>query len=77
MMYHYIIEAELVFLRYFKVNPFEIMKDISLIDLQVYMKLLEEKMKKDQDQFKNKDVTKALKAVCDYLNLIFYKEYQK
>ena len=33
MLYGYILKAEMLFLRYYKVNPWEVMKDISLIDL--------------------------------------------
>jgi len=33
MLYGYIVQAEMLFLRYYKINPFEIMKDMSLIDL--------------------------------------------
>ena len=38
MLYGYILQAEVFFLRYYKVNPFEMMKDMSLYDLQVYVK---------------------------------------
>ncbi len=37
MIYGYIIKAEMVFLRLYKVNPFEIMNHISLLDLNTYM----------------------------------------
>ena len=37
MIYGYIVKAELVFLRMYKVNPFEIMNHISLLDLNTYM----------------------------------------
>lgn len=74
MLYGYIIQAEMLFLRYYKVNPFEIMKNITLIDLQVYIKQIEEKEKKDQESFKKKDIMTALKKINDLLNFIFYKK---
>lgn len=49
LMYRYIIEAEFLFLQKFKMNPFEVMKDITLTDLVSYMHLLEQKIKKEDD----------------------------
>lgn len=40
MIYGYIIKAEMVFLRLYKVNPFEIMNHMSLIDLNTYMSVI-------------------------------------
>lgn len=37
MIYGYIIKAEMVFLRLYKVNPFDIMSQITLLDLHMYM----------------------------------------
>lgn len=37
MLYYYIIRSEMVFLRMYKTNPFEIDRDISLLDLHTYM----------------------------------------
>lgn len=33
ILYGYIIQAEMLFLRYYKVDPFQIMKGIPLVDL--------------------------------------------
>ena len=49
IMYKYIMQAEFLFLQKFKLNPFELMKDITTLDLISYIKLLEEKIKKEED----------------------------
>lgn len=67
MMYKYIIEAEFLFLQKFKLNPFDIMRQISLLDLVTYIKLLEEKIKKEQDSIQKKDFEKALISLRDIL----------
>lgn len=74
MLYGYIVQAEMLFLRYYKVNPFEIMKDMSLIDLQFYIKQIEKQEKKEHESFKKKDIMNALKQICEILNFIFYKK---
>ena len=74
MLYGYIIQAEMLFLRYYKVNPFEIMKDITLLDLQTYVQQIEKQEKKEQESFKKKDIMTALKKVNEILNFIFYKK---
>ena len=74
MLYGYILKAEMLFLRYYKVNPWEVMKDISLIDLQVYIKQIEKEEKKEQESFKKKDLMTALKKINDIQNFIFYKK---
>ena len=74
MLYGYILKAEMLFLRYYKVNPWEVMKDISLIDLQVYIKQIEKEEKKEQESFKKKDLMTALKKINEILNFIFYKK---
>ena len=67
MMYRYIIEAEFLFLQKFKINPFEIMKDITLVDLVSYMGILEAKTKKENDSMQKKDIEKALVSLRDIL----------
>ena len=66
-MYRYIIEAEFLFLQKFKMNPFEIMKDITLTDLVSYMQLLEKRIKKEDDSIQKKDFEKALVSLRDIL----------
>lgn len=41
--YRYIVEAEFLFLRHFKMNPFEVMEQITMLDLVSYMQILERK----------------------------------
>ena len=67
MMYKYIIEAEFIFLQKFKLNPFSMMRDMTLIDLVTYLKLLDEKIKKEQDSINKKDMEKALVQLRDIL----------
>lgn len=67
MMYKYIIEAEFIFLQKFKLNPFSMMRDMTLLDLVTYLKLLDEKIKKEQDSINKKDMEKALVQLRDIL----------
>lgn len=60
-LYAYILESEMVFLRLYKVNPFEVMKDISVLDLHMYMKKIEELEKKEHESIKKKEVMTALR----------------
>lgn len=73
-LYGFIIKAEVFLMRYYKINPFEIMKDISLIDLQVYIKQIEEAEKKERESFKKKDIMTALRQINEILNFIFQKK---
>lgn len=73
-IYGYIMQAELFFLRYYKVNPFEMMKDMSLYDLQLYIKQIEKEEKKQRDSFKKKDIMTALRQINEILNWVFYKK---
>lgn len=74
ILYGYILQAEMLFLRYYKVDPFQIMKGIPLVDLQVYVKQIEEAEKKERESFKKKDLMTALKQICEILNYMFYKK---
>ena len=42
MLYGYIVQAEMIFLDIYKVNPFDIIGKMPLVDLQLYMKRIEE-----------------------------------
>ena len=74
MIYLYIIKAEMVFLRYYKTNPFEIMNQLSLIDLNMYMQRIEHDEKQEQKSMKNSKIMECLKNISDYLNVMFYKK---
>ena len=74
MLYGYIVQAEMIFLDMYKVNPFDIIKDLPLVDLQLYMKRIEESQKKKHDNFKKKDIMEALKRVNEILTWIFHKK---
>lgn len=74
MIYGYIIKAEMVFLRLYKVNPFEIMSHMSLIDLNVYMNQIAKEEKKEHEGMKKTKIMECLKGISDYLNIMFYKK---
>lgn len=74
VLYGYILQVEVLFMRYYKVDPFQIMKGIPLVDLQVYIKMIEKAEKKERDSFKKKDLMTALKQICEILNYMFYKK---
>lgn len=74
MIYGYIVKAELVLLRMYKVNPFEIMKSISLLDLNTYMNAIQQEEKKQHDSMSKAKIMECLKGVSDYLNIMFYKK---
>ena len=56
MIYGYIVKAELVFLRLYKVNPFEIMNQISLLDLHTYMSTIQSEEKKQHASMKQSKI---------------------
>lgn len=74
MVYYYIINAEMVFLRLYKVNPFDVMNKITMIDLNAYMTKIEHEEKKEHDSMKKSKIMECLKGVSDYLNVMFYKK---
>lgn len=74
VLYGYILQAEVLLMRYYKVDPFQIMKGIPLVDLQVYIKMIEKAEKKERDSFKKKDLMTALRQICEILNYMFYKK---
>ena len=74
MIYGYIIKAEMVFLRFYKVNPFEIMNHISLLDLNTYMTVIQKEEKKEHDSMNKTKIMECLKGISDYLNIMFYKK---
>jgi len=74
MLYGYILQAETFLLRHYKVNPFEFMRDISLYDLQVYIKQIEREEKKERDSYKKKDIMTALRKINEILDWVFYKK---
>lgn len=74
MVYYYIIKAEMVFLRLYKVNPFDIMSKITLLDLNTYMTTIENEEKKEHESMKKNKIMECLKGISDYLNVMFYKK---
>ena len=74
MIYGYIVKAEMVFLRLYKVNPFEIMNHITLLDLNTYMNVIQKEEKKEHDSMNKTKIMECLKGISDYLNIMFYKK---
>ena len=74
MLYGYIVQAEMIFLDIYKVNPFDIIGKMPLVDLQLYMKRIEEDQKKKHDNFKKKDFIEALKRVNELLTWCFHRK---
>lgn len=68
--YAYILEAEMLFLMKYKINPFDIMNKITLLDLFSYIKILENKLKKEHDSINKDDLTKSLVSLRDILMFI-------
>ena len=73
-LYGYILNAEMILLDIYKVNPWQIVGEIPLVDLQLYMKKIENSWKKKKDNFKKKDMMEALKHINDVLTWIFHKK---
>lgn len=74
VLYGYILQTEVFFLRYYKIDPFQVMKGIPLVDLPVYIKMIEKAEKKERESFKKKDLMTALRQICEILNYMFYKK---
>ena len=67
-LYGYILNAEMILLDIYKVNPWQIVGEMPLVDLQLYMKKIEDSWKK------KKDMIEALKHINDVLTWIFHKK---
>lgn len=74
MVYIYIMKAELIFLRIYKVDPFQIMEHLSILDLNTYIVAIEREEKKEHDSMKKSKIMQCLKGISDYLNVMFYKK---
>ena len=73
-LYGYILNAEMILLDIYKVNPWQIVGEMPLVDFQLYMKKIENSWKKKKDNFKKKDMMEALKHINDVLTWIFHKK---
>lgn len=74
MIYGYIVKSELVLLRLYKVDPIAIMSHISLLDLNMYMNAIQQEEKKQHESMSKAKIMDCLKAISDYLNVMFYKK---
>ena len=73
-MYKFILNAELSLLFEFKIDSIAFIKDMTLIDLQMYMKSISERQeqinKAKQQTGNSKSFAKALIAMRDILNFM-------
>lgn len=68
-MYNQIIEIELQFLMRYKLNPFELFSNMTLLDLESYMTRLSMKLEEEEkDKSKQSNFAKSLVALRDLLN---------
>ncbi len=68
-MYNQIIEIELQFLMRYKLNPFELFSNMTLLDLESYMTRLSMKIEEEEkDKSKQNNFAKSLVALRDLLN---------
>lgn len=68
-MYNRIIEIELQFLMRYKLNPFELFSNMTLLDLESYMTRLSMKLEEEEkDKSKQSNFAKSLVALRDLLN---------
>lgn len=75
MMYFYIIKAEMVFLRMYKTNPLDLMRDMTILDLNMYLTQIQAEEKKEHNQMRSSNhVIECLRGVNDYLNMMFYRK---
>lgn len=70
-MYNQIIEIELQFLMKYKLNPFELFANMTLLDLESYMSRLATKLEEEEkDKNKQNGLGKSLVALRDILNIM-------
>lgn len=74
MMYRYIVEIEVLFLMRFKMDPFDLMRHLTLMELQQYIQIMEARFKEDKKNISSKKLTKQLLALRDILNLMFWEK---
>ena len=69
-IYRYILQVEVAFLMNYKVNPFDLFGNLSVLDLQTYVNNIESQLEAEQKDKKNggKDLGKSLMAIHDILN---------
>lgn len=59
----------MIFLTKYKMNPFELFKDITLLDFETYVRRIEMQLKEEsKSKDGKKDLAKSLIAIRDILN---------
>lgn len=62
-------DVEVMFLMKYKINPFEIFKDLTLLDFESYIRRIENKIsEQEKEDKKNNNFGKSLVALRDLLN---------
>lgn len=68
-IYNQIIEMEIVFIRDYKINPFELFGNLALLDMNSYIYRINEQMKEEHKHDpENKRLTQQLIFLRDTLN---------
>lgn len=73
-LYGYIMEVEMFFLTHYKLNPFEVLRNLTLLDLDIYMKKIEKIESQQQESIKKADIMKSLYQINQILSMMFYKK---
>lgn len=72
--YLYIMSAEMLLWRFFKINPFEMLANMPMLDLDAYLKRLQYEEEQERKNRRDSDIMKCLHGISDYLNVMFYKK---
>ena len=68
-LYNYIIELEITFLMKYKLNPFDLLGNVTLLDLESYMQRVDRRLKdEEKSPGRGKDLGRSLAAIRDILN---------
>lgn len=77
-VYKYLIEIEMMFLTRYKINPFEIERHMTMLDMQFFMQTLEKKVEEENEARKKagsgQSLWKSLTAIRDILNFMTMKD---
>lgn len=73
-LYVYIIQVELMFLRFYKIDPFTMFQGMTIIDVQSLVQSIEEQNRKDRENKQSDKLMKSLVAIRDILNYMTLPE---
>lgn len=72
--YSAILLSEIGFIRYYKLNPYEMFDKMSITDFQYVMRTLEKQNEEERKDKQTDKLMKCLTAVRDMLNYMFLPE---